>query len=56
MARTKLDESRETRFPPSGPRDVRSHMSNLRELEDAIILLQQQVATLQAQVTALQNA
>jgi len=48
-----LDPKRQTRFPPSGPSDERSHMADLRELEDAILLLQEQVAELKKQLESV---
>lgn len=41
-----LDKNRQTRFPPSGPRDDKSQQKNLAELESAILFLQDQVTTL----------
>ena len=52
-----VDNSRATRFPPSGPRgwpnDPRSFMADLRELEQAILALQKENESLKERLTAL---
>lgn len=47
-----LDDTRETRFPPSRSNSERSQQTNLRELEEAIYYLQDQRETLQATIEA----
>jgi hypothetical protein len=50
-----LDETRPTRFPPKGPLNQESQQRNFRELEEAIIYLQQKVDELQQKIEELQT-
>ena len=47
-----LDDTRETRFPPSKYNSERSQQANLRELEEAIYYLQDERAALEETVQA----
>jgi len=49
-----LDETRQTRFPSSQPLRVESQQANLRELEEAIVYLQQKVDALENRIKELE--
>lgn len=50
-----ISSTRQTRFAPSGPKSVSSHMADLRELEQAIAELQDLVAAQAKEIAALKE-